>query len=99
MVTRVLAALRDAMKFRTDNPDETIELTAAMLGIEAEKVKADAGNVEVLSVEDLDTMTEDGTIERWLSGMNDYFVEAGKLTDPLDPSEYYTGDLVTGAGQ
>jgi len=98
-VTRVLAGLRCAMEYRSENMDETIQLTADMLGLDPAAVEADAGNVEVLSVDQLDEMTEDGTIERWLTGMNDYFVGAGKLTDPLDPAEYYTGDLFTGAGK
>ena len=38
-------------------------------------------------------------MQKWLAGMNDYFVGAGKLDAPVDPSEYYTGDLFTGAGQ
>jgi NitT/TauT family transport system substrate-binding protein len=98
-VDRVLAALREAMQYRTDHPDATIEATAAMLGIEAAQVAADAGNVQVLSVAELDQLTADGTIESWLAGMNDYFVGAGKLPAPVEPSQYYTGDLFTAAGK
>ncbi|OZM77395.1 aliphatic sulfonate ABC transporter substrate-binding protein [Pseudonocardia sp. MH-G8] len=97
--TRVLAALREAMQYRTDQPGPTIEATAAMLGIEAAQVEADAGNVQVLPVAELDRLTTDGTVTKWLAGMNDYFVAAGKLDAPVEPSEYYTGDLFTGAGQ
>lgn len=99
MTDRVLAALRDAIAFRSENLDETIELTAAMLGVEVDLVEADAGNVEILSLEDLDAWSEDGTIEKWLTGMNEYFVAAGKATDPLDPSEYYLGEQFVSAGQ
>ncbi|MGI5243025.1 aliphatic sulfonate ABC transporter substrate-binding protein [Dactylosporangium sp. CA-139066] len=92
---KTIAALRDAMEFRTANMDKSIELTAKMLKIPAEQVKADAANVKVLSVQELDTMTKDGTINKWLTGMGDYFVGAGKLKSPVDPSTYYTGDLFT----
>jgi NitT/TauT family transport system substrate-binding protein len=98
-VDRVLAALREAMQYRTDQPGATIEATAAMLGIEAAQVEADAGNVQVLSVAELDQLTTDGTVQKWLAGMNEYFVAAGKLDAPVEPSQYYTGDLFTGAGQ
>jgi NitT/TauT family transport system substrate-binding protein len=98
-VDRVLAALREAMQYRTDHPDATIEATASMLGIEAAQVAADAGNVQVLPVAELDQLTADGTIEAWLAGMNDYFVGAGKLPAPVEPSQYYTGDLFTAAGK
>ena len=98
-VGRVLAALREAMQYRTDHLDATIEATASMLGIEAAQVEADAGNLQILSVAELDQMTADGTIETWLAGMNKYFVGAGKVDAPLEPSQYYTGDLFTAAGK
>ncbi|MHA6622411.1 aliphatic sulfonate ABC transporter substrate-binding protein [Pseudonocardia sp. DLS-67] len=98
-VDRVLAALREAMQYRTDHLDATIEATASMLGIEAAQVEADAGNVQILSVADLDRLTADGTIAAWLAGMNDYFVGAGKLPGRVEPSQYYTGDLFTAAGK
>lgn len=95
----VIAALREAMAYRSANMDESIELTAEMLGIPVDQVKADAANVEVLSVEEMDTMTKDGTIGKWLTTMTDYFVDAGKLESPADPKTYYTGDLFTAAAK
>jgi NitT/TauT family transport system substrate-binding protein len=96
---KVLAVLREAMAFRSSNTDQAISLTAKMLGVTKDQVKADAGNVKILSVEELDTMTKDGTINKWLTGMNDYFVAAGKLHQPADPTTYYTGDLFMAAGK
>lgn len=98
-VERVLAVLREAIDYRANNLDATIELTAKFLGIDVAKVKEDAGNVEILSLADLDTMTEDGTINTWLSGMSDYFVETGKLTAPADPTDFYLGELFINAGK
>jgi len=98
-VKKVLAVLREAMTFRSTNTEEAISLTAKMLGVTKDQVKADAGNVKILSVQELDTMTKDGTINKWLTGMNNYFVEAGKLTQPADPTTYYTGDLFMAAGK
>ncbi|SFC58519.1 NitT/TauT family transport system substrate-binding protein [Nocardioides terrae] len=89
---RVLAALRDAIAYRAAHTDEAIKLTAEFNKLDPEMVKADAANVEVLSLEQIDQMTKDGTVNKWLSGMNDYFVQAGKLDAPVDPTEYYTGD-------
>ncbi|MEO3829733.1 aliphatic sulfonate ABC transporter substrate-binding protein [Actinomadura sp. B10D3] len=93
--TKMIAALREAMQYRTAHMDESIELTAKMLKVPVDQVKADAANVKVLSVDELDRMTNDGTIGKWLTGMNGYFVGAGKLKSPVDPKTYYTGDLFT----
>ncbi|MFH8447780.1 aliphatic sulfonate ABC transporter substrate-binding protein [Streptomyces fungicidicus] len=98
-VKKVLAVLREAMEFRSAHTDEAIALTADKLKIPVEQVEADAANNKVLGVEELDKLTEDGTIGTWLKGMNDYFVEAGKLEQPVDPEKYYTGDLFIGAGK
>ncbi|MFC8390528.1 aliphatic sulfonate ABC transporter substrate-binding protein [Streptomyces sp. NPDC057238] len=98
-VKKVLAVLREAIAFRSEHTDEAISLTAEKLKIPADQVKADAANNKVLGVEELDKLTRDGTIDKWLKGMNDYFVEAGKLERPVDPEKYYTGDLFIGAGK
>ncbi|WP_214415454.1 aliphatic sulfonate ABC transporter substrate-binding protein [Sphaerisporangium fuscum] len=96
---KVVAALREAIQYRSDHLDETIAATATMLKLPVDQVKADAANSKVLSLSDLDGYTKDGTIDKWLSGMNDYFAGAGKLTGAVDPKTYYTADLFTGAAK
>jgi NitT/TauT family transport system substrate-binding protein len=98
-VTRVLKVLREAMQFRSDNPDKAIEHTAKLLGTDAATVRADAANSRALSVSELDALTADGTVNKWLTGMNDYFVSAKKLPSAVEPSTYYTGDQFTAAGK
>jgi NitT/TauT family transport system substrate-binding protein len=96
---KVIAALRDAIQYRSQHLDEAIASTAKMLNVPVAQVRADAANSKVLSLQELDAYTRDGTIDKWLSGMNDYFVGAGKLTRPVDPKTYYTGDLFSGAAK
>lgn len=94
---KVISVLRDAMDYRAKNVDQTITLTATFLKKPVDQVKADAGNVEILSSAELDAKTKDGTVNGWLKGMSDYFVGAGKLKSPVDPATFYTGNLFTGA--
>jgi NitT/TauT family transport system substrate-binding protein len=96
---RVLAALRDAIAFRAENVDESVQLTADYLALDLEKVEGDVANVKILSLEELDAVTEDGTADGWLAGMVDYFVAAGRLTEAVEPSSFYTGDLFLAAGE
>ncbi|WP_433869092.1 aliphatic sulfonate ABC transporter substrate-binding protein [Saccharopolyspora sp. CA-218241] len=96
---KVLAVLRDAMRYRSEHPDRTIELTARLLDVDEAQVRADAANVKVLGVDELDRMTEDGTVERWLSVMDDYFAGTGQLQRSVGPGNYYTGELFTSAGR
>ena len=96
---RVLAVLRDAIDYRAEHMDEAIELTAEFNDLPVADVKADAENVQVLSLEEIDGYTEDGTFDTWLSGMEDYFVAAGQLPEAVDPAEFYTGDQFLEAGK
>jgi NitT/TauT family transport system substrate-binding protein len=96
---KTIAVLREAMAYRTAHMDESIELTAEMLDVPVEQVEADAANVEVLSVDEVDRMTKNGTIDEWLAGLSDYFVESGELESSVDPNTYYTEDLFTGAAK
>jgi NitT/TauT family transport system substrate-binding protein len=96
-VSKVVSVLREAMDWRAANSDKTIELTAAMLKQPVDAVKADAANSQMLDTAKLDAYTKDGTVDKWLSGMGDYFVGAGKLPGNVDPKTYYLGDVFTGA--
>lgn len=100
MAERVVAALKEANQWRYDNTDETIELVAKFLALDVETVKADAANVKLMSTEELETLSTDGTAETWLAAMNDYFTDSGKLdATALEPSAYYDSALFTGAGK
>jgi NitT/TauT family transport system substrate-binding protein len=95
--TKVVQVLREAMDYRAQHVDETVKLTAKMLNQPEEAVKADAANSQMLDSKTLDGYTTDGTVDKWLKGMGDYFVGAGKLPSNPDPKSYYLGDVFTKA--
>lgn len=96
---KVLKVVREALDYRAKNLDQTIELTAKLMKLDVETVKVDAANVTYYTAAELDSKIADGTVDSWLSGMNDYFVGAGKVTDPKSPKEYFTSDLFVEAGK
>ncbi|MFI9487233.1 aliphatic sulfonate ABC transporter substrate-binding protein [Promicromonospora sp. NPDC052451] len=98
-VDAVLKVLREAMDYRADHLDETIALTADFNGLEAADVEADAANVDVLDAQEADALTQDGTTDTWLTGMQEYFVDAGQLPEAVDPAEFYLGDQFVQAGE
>jgi len=98
-VERVLAVLREANDYRAENLDETVQLTADMLQLDPEQVAADAENSELMTTAEIDTATEDGTVDGWLEAMGGFFVEAGQLEEVPDVTTVYTGDLYTSAGE
>lgn len=96
---KVLGVLREAMDYRAENIDDTVELTAKMLKADAKGFAADAENAKYLSSSELDELTQDGTVATWLTSLNEYFVSAGKLEDATDASTYYLGDAFVAAGK
>ncbi len=99
--TKFLAVLREAIAYRAAHPTEAIADDAKLLGVTVAQVTADAANSQVLTLDQLDTDTTDGTIDKWLTAMNSFFIGSGQLTSATaeNPSVYYTGSLFTAAGQ
>lgn len=97
LTEKVLSVLAEANDWRFENPDEAIAESAKLLKVTKEQVEADAANAKTLSTADLVAKTEDGTVDKWLNDMSEFFVSTGQLKEAPDPSTYYTGDLFTKA--
>ncbi|WP_036961318.1 aliphatic sulfonate ABC transporter substrate-binding protein [Promicromonospora kroppenstedtii] len=98
-VDAVLEVLREAIAYRAEHMDEAIALTAEFNDLPEADVEADAANVQVLDADEIDALTQDGTTDTWLTGMQDYFVGAGQLPEAVDPGEFYLGDQFVKAGE
>jgi NitT/TauT family transport system substrate-binding protein len=94
---KVISVLQKANDWRAEHPDEAVTEAAALLKVDRATVEADAANVETMTTADLVAKTEDGTVDRWLNGLSEFFVETGQLKSTPDPAGYYTKDLYTGA--
>ncbi|MEV0380424.1 aliphatic sulfonate ABC transporter substrate-binding protein [Nonomuraea sp. NPDC050643] len=97
LTDKVIKVLQEANDWRAAHPEESITEAAALLKLDAAKVKADAANVQVMTTEDLVGKTKDGTVAKWLNSLGDFFVSTGQLKSKPDPATYYTGDLYTKA--
>jgi NitT/TauT family transport system substrate-binding protein len=95
---KVEQVLRAAMDYRAANPDKTAELVATLTKQPVDAVKADAANSQMLDTKTADGYTADGTFNKWLTALGDYFVSSGKLEQNTDPSAYYLGSVFSSAG-
>lgn len=96
---KVVAVLREAMDFRAAHTDEAIQATADMLKQPVDAVEKDASHNKLLTSEQLDAYTKDGTVDAWFSALEDFFVTADKLDKAVDPSDFYLGDDFVAAGK
>lgn len=97
VTTKVTKVLQEANDWRAEHPGESVKEAAALLNLDEKKVEADAANVEIMPTADLVAKTKDGTVDKWLNGLGEFFADTGQLTSVPDPSSYYTGDLYTKA--
>jgi NitT/TauT family transport system substrate-binding protein len=95
--TKVVQVLREAMDYRAAHPDETAQLVASLTKQPLDAVKADAANSTMLDTKTADGYTTDGTFNKWLTALGQYFLDAGKIKANTDPSTYYLGNVFTGA--
>jgi NitT/TauT family transport system substrate-binding protein len=97
LVTAFLHVMKEAMDWRVANFDRSIELTVAFLSAPADATANVAHTRKLLTSAQLDALTKDGTVDKWLAQFNTLFQQFGQLKDGLPPSQYYTADLFTAA--
>lgn len=96
LAKRVQKVLAEALDFRAENGEKTVELVAALSGQDAEALKGEAKYIATLSTADQLKLWEDGTIENWLNTLGKFFVKNGKVqeSDLLAPNTYFKIDLL-----
>lgn len=95
-VKKFIATMKDANDYRAADVPRSVELTAKFLGVPAEPLDVESKNGKFLTSAELAAASKDGTVAGWLKGLNEQFVNFGKLQNPLDPKDYYLADLYSG---
>jgi NitT/TauT family transport system substrate-binding protein len=96
MVKRFIAVMKDANDYRAADVPRSVDITAKFLGVPVEPLEIESQNGKFLTSSELAVASKDGTVVKWLKGLNDQFVAFGKLQQPLDPKDYYLADLYAG---
>lgn len=96
LVKRMVAVLKDANDYRFADIPRSVEITAKFLGVPADPLITESENGKFLTSAELVAATKDGSVAGWLNGLNEQFVGFGKLQNPLDPKDYYLGDIYAG---
>lgn len=92
VVARVQAALKEANDYRFNNLDATIEMVAKQLGLDIDVVQKDASNARYLSTAEIEEITSDGTVIKWLDALNSSFIDAGRFDTLPDAASTFLID-------
>ncbi|WP_373288636.1 aliphatic sulfonate ABC transporter substrate-binding protein [Brucella endophytica] len=97
LVKAFLRVMKKAMDYRVANLDRSIAITTAFLNAPAGATEKVARSRKMLTSQELDAFTKDGTVNKWLTDFNKMFVEFGTVKAPLPPEQFYTSDLFVNA--
>ncbi|WP_027531659.1 aliphatic sulfonate ABC transporter substrate-binding protein [Bradyrhizobium sp. WSM3983] len=87
MVAKVVGVLKEAQDFRANNVQRAVEITGERLGIAPETLKLEATGL--LTSKELEKLTKDGTVEKWLNVLEAMFRSFGHSEKFLPVSDYY----------
>ncbi|WP_248305277.1 aliphatic sulfonate ABC transporter substrate-binding protein [Devosia sp. 1566] len=92
-VRKMNAVIKEALDYRRGNLDQSVQITAAFLGVPVEPLAAEAPQARLPSSAELEELSADGTVNGWLDTLANLYVDFGKITDPLPASEFYLSNL------
>ncbi len=82
---------KEASDWAAANRAELLDVLVKFLKAPKEGLATEQEFIEVLSSQDLIAKGKDGTIDKWLSTLNQLFIDTAKLTELADPKDYYLG--------
>lgn len=92
-IRKMNAVIKEALDFRRDNLDASVQITAAFLGVPVEPLAAEAPQARLPSTEEFEQLSADGSVNKWLDTLANLYVDFGKITDPLPASQFYLADF------
>lgn len=95
VIVKVNAVIKDAIDFRRENPEQSVEITAKFLGVPAEPLLAESKLARLPSSEELEQLTAEGNVTNWFDTLAGLYAEFGKIENPLPASDFYLGELFT----
>ena len=88
LLRRALFALQKATDWRAENREEAAEIAAKAYDLSPASVELAIANTEYFTAEDIAKAFEDGTVDRWMEGVNKQLQLIGNLDEPVDPAEF-----------
>ena len=87
----VLRVIKEANDWRALNVAQAVDLTAALMNAPRANLEAESKFAQYYSSAELAKLTEDGTVNSWLNGMNEMFKSFGRVPEMVDAQKYYMG--------
>ena len=87
----VVRVIKESSDWRALNASQSVDLTAALMNAPRANLETESKFAEYYSSAELAKLTEDGTVNSWLNGMNEMFKSFGRVPEMVDAQKYYMG--------
>ncbi|MBI1245416.1 MAG: aliphatic sulfonate ABC transporter substrate-binding protein [Alphaproteobacteria bacterium] len=91
LVDAFVRVVKEANDYRKGHVEQAVEWTAAMLGAPKANLEAESKLAKYYSSAELAQLSDNGTVQSWLKGMNDMFKTFNRVPESVDPNSYYLG--------
>ena len=91
LLGRALWALQQATTWRAENREDAAQIAAEMFDLSETAVALAIENTEYFTADDIATAFEDGTVERWMEGVNRQLMLIGNLEAPIPSGNFVNG--------
>jgi NitT/TauT family transport system substrate-binding protein len=89
LVEAMIRVIKEANDFRVKNLKQAVELTSGLLSAPLPALESEAAVTKHFTTDELVKLTRDGTVNRWLTGMNELFKSLGRVTEAVSPDKYF----------
>lgn len=97
LAARFIGVVKASNDFRQDNQAATITATAGFLKLGEDVLKPQASIAKTFTSAELEKLSTDGTVGKWLTGLQEQFVTDKKLTAVASPDTFYNSALYVDA--
>lgn len=92
ILAKYQAVCKEAFTWAAENKDAIPALIAGFLDAPEDAIASEQQYVEVLTGDDVIAASEDGRVEKWMTALNEQFVDAEKVDSVVDVSTYWLGE-------
>lgn len=93
LAEKFISVVKTSNDFRKENTEKSLSASAKFLELSEETLKPQVDVAITFTSAELEEKTKDGTIGKWLTGLQEQFLADDKIDKIADPSTFYTGDL------
>lgn len=94
ILVRFARALQNAADYRKENIEEVAELVAKQVEVDKEVMLATVKEGNWITGEEVGTYLADGMLKKYYENQQQVFINAGRLTAPVDVSTYIMFDIM-----